>query len=105
MMNILRNFLYSRGVSYPILLASTLEFSRIWFYQRWWLNLRRNWVIAPESEWAPLYMSPVNRAGSVSEVSSRHSFLRKISMCLYEKAGWGPFLESPENFSGPKSHS
>ena len=25
----------------------------------------------------PLYMSPVNRAGSVSEISPRHSFLRK----------------------------
>ena len=26
----------------------------------------------------PLHMSPVNRAGSVSEISPRHSFLRKI---------------------------
>ena len=36
----------------------------------------------------PLHMSPVNRAGSVSEMSPRHSFLRKNSMCSYEKPGW-----------------
>ena len=24
---------------------------------------------------------------------------------LRETGPWGPFLESPENFSGPKSHS
>ena len=33
-------------------------------------------------------MSPVNRAGSVSEIVPRHSFLRKISMCLHGKPGW-----------------
>ena len=33
-------------------------------------------------------MSPVNRAGSVSEISPGHSFLRKISMCSYERPGW-----------------
>ena len=30
-------------------------------------------------------MSPVNRAGSVSEISPRHSFLRKFRLGLYEK--------------------
>ena len=34
-----------------------------------------------------LHMSPVNRARSVSEILSRHSFLRKVSMCSYEKPG------------------
>ena len=36
-------------------------------------------------------MSPVDRAGSVSEISPRHSFSLQnfaISMCSYEKAGW-----------------
>ena len=32
-------------------------------------------------------MSPVNRAGSVSDISPRHAFLRK-KMCSYEKPGW-----------------
>ena len=30
-------------------------------------------------------MSSANRTGSVSEISPRHSFLRKILMCSYEK--------------------
>ena len=33
-------------------------------------------------------MSPVNRAGSVSDISPRHSFLLKNSMRSYEKPGW-----------------
>ena len=35
-------------------------------------------------------MSPVNRAGSISEFSPRHSFrpFVKISMCSNEKPGW-----------------
>ena len=33
-------------------------------------------------------MSPVSRAGSVSEISPRHSFFVKISMCSYERPGW-----------------
>ena len=35
----------------------------------------------------PLYMSPVNRAGSVSEISPHLSFLCKNFTCSYEKAG------------------
>ena len=49
-------------------------------------------------------MSPVDRAGSVSEISPRHSFLqkkKKIPMC--SKAGWGQFLESPVDLPVPKS--
>ena len=33
-------------------------------------------------------MSPVNRAGSVSEISPRHLSFVKISMCSYETPGW-----------------
>ena len=41
----------------------------------------------------PLHMSPVDLAGSVSEISPRRSFLYKISMCSYEKAGWPGYRE------------
>ena len=37
-------------------------------------------------------MSPVDRVGSVSEISPGHSLLCnyfvKVSMCLYERPGW-----------------
>ena len=39
----------------------------------------------------------------------KFSFCVVSFLCLLEKliraVSWGPFLESPENFSGPKSHS
>ena len=38
-------------------------------------------------------MSPVNRAGSVSEISPRRSFFVKISMCSYERLGWPGYRE------------
>ena len=51
----------------------------------------------------PLHMSPVDRAGSVSEISPRHSILYKNSMCSYEKAGW-PGYRDLGNRSGNFSH-
>ena len=36
----------------------------------------------------PLHMSPVNQAGSVSEISLATLFFVKISMCSYERFGW-----------------
>ena len=47
-------------------------------------------------------MSSVNRAGSVSEISLRHSFRCKISMCSYEGPGWPGYRDlgnRVENFS------
>ena len=40
-------------------------------------------------------MSPFNRAGSVSEISRRHSFLCKNmdGMCLCERPGWPGFRD------------
>ena len=58
-------------------------------------------------ELGPLQMSPVDRSGSVSEISPRHSFLYKISMCAYEKAGW-PGYRNLGNRAGnffPYEHS